>query len=112
MDSAQPPPVARAAGRPPESARRRRSPPTCRQQVHKQSCEASRPPVRKGVTLAYLELHEHRHYFVSKEHSLAGQAEAISVAPQAAGFEKRLEVGAEPAPNVNPVASLYGIYVD
>jgi hypothetical protein len=49
---------------------------------------------------------------VSKEHSLAGQAEAISVAPQAAGFEKRLEVGAEPAPDVNPVASLYGICVD
>jgi len=48
---------------------------------------------------------------VSKEHSLAGQAEAITVAPQAAGFEKRLEVGAKPTPDVNPVASLYGIYV-
>src|SRR5437868_5911311 len=70
------------------------------------SCE------RKGVTLPYSALHEHGHYFVSKEHSLAGQAEARSVALQAAGFEKRLEVGAKPAPDVNPVASLYGICVD
>ena len=68
--------------------------------------------MRKGVTVAYLGLHEHGHYFVSKEHSLAGQAEAISVAPQAAGFEKRLEVGAEAAPDVNSVPSLYGICID
>ena len=49
---------------------------------------------------------------MSKEHSLAGQAEARSEAPQAAGFEKRLEVGPVPAPDVNSVARLYGIYID
>src|SRR5207344_1856994 len=64
------------------------------------------------VTLAYLLLHENRHHFVSKEHSLAGQAEARFGAPQAAGFEKRLEFGAKPAPDINSVPSLYGIYVD
>ena len=49
---------------------------------------------------------------MSKEHSLAGQAEASSVAPQAADLDKRLEVRAVAAPDVNPVPSLYGISVD
>ena len=44
-------------------------------------------------------LHENRHHFVSKEHSLTGQAEAGFRAPQAAGFEKRLEVTTKPAPD-------------
>src|SRR5262249_35548375 len=83
-----------------------------RQQIQTQSCEASRPPLRKAVTLAYLLLHENRHHFVSKEHSLSGQAEAGLPAPQAAGFEEWREVCAEPAPDVHSVPSLYGIYVD
>ena len=39
-------------------------------------------------------LYENGHDLMSKEHSLAGQAEASSVAPQAANLDKRLEVRA------------------
>src|SRR3954464_7706991 len=99
-------------GWPEPPARRQWLPTRFRPRIQTQSCEASKPPIRKGVTLAYSALHEYGHDFVSKEHSLAGQAEAWSVAPQAAGFEKRLEVGAEAAPDVNPAGSLYGICMD
>src|SRR3954468_11113062 len=114
--SAQPGPLGPGplsrGGWPEPPARRQWLPTRFRPRIQTQSCEASKPPIRKGVTLAYSALHEYGHDFVSKEHSLAGQAEAWSVAPQAAGFEKRLEVGAKPAPDVNSVARLYGIYID
>ena len=68
--------------------------------------------VRPGAGRADAQLHENRHDLVGEEHSVAGQAEASSVAPQAAGLDERLEIRAEPAPDVNPVARLYGICVD
>jgi len=49
---------------------------------------------------------------VSKEHSLAGEPEPGAISQQAPGLEERLEIRAKPAPDVNPVARLYGICID
>src|SRR4029079_13684965 len=132
--SVRPAPRARAARAGSElraaSERTQWLPTMCRQQFRGQSSQTSRPPLRKrkGVTLAYSVeqtpktcvalrafvlsgLHEHRHHLVSKEHSLAGQVKTRAVAPKATGLDERLEVGPIPAPDVDAVASLYGIYV-
>src|SRR5262249_7758692 len=67
---------------------------------------------RKGVTLTYSGLHENGHYFVSKEHALAGQPEPLAVAAQPPGLEKRLQIGAEAAADIDAVAAFNGGEVD
>src|SRR5262245_32644286 len=67
---------------------------------------------RKGVTLAYSGLHENGHYFVSKEHALAGQPEPVAVEAQPPGLKKRLKIAAESTADIDAVAAFHGAHVD
>src|SRR5215813_7303963 len=67
---------------------------------------------RKGVTLTYLPLHENRHYFVSKEHALAGQPHARPVVTEPAAVEERLQLGAESTADIDTKTPFDGCGVD
>ena len=49
---------------------------------------------------------------MSNQHALTRQPEAVAFVTQATGIDERLQLGAEPSPDVDTVAYLYGIQVD